>query len=208
MPEIDVRRIMEEIRQEALTRIPEEEKLPDTFALFKSIDGQPGGFSQVEYDRLLMLLNHTWSIELDRPLVRGRGLKGFVKYLVKKISRKLMRGYLKPAIEAINTGSAHNVNLHNQLAGYLADQTTEIARLKAMVEHLQSTVQDLQSGVRADLGDRQSAVRAGSGDRQTEPGRPVGSDGRAPLNGIEPKEEGSAKPVRSGSAGQQGGVRS
>lgn len=141
MSELDVKQIMQEIRQEALRRMPELEKLPDILDLYGDLtDNSNKSFNSTEYANYLMLLNRFWQVPLDRPLVRHSGIKGFVKYIYQKVCRKLIRWYIAPAFEELNENSSRNVNLHNQISLFMEEQKIEIERLKSIVDHLQETI--------------------------------------------------------------------
>lgn len=137
MESIDIKQIMQEIREEALTRIPVPERLPETLDLFAGLAGTTPGFDRAEYGTILMLLNRHWQVQLDRPLIQSGGIKGRLKRIYHKVSRRLMRWYIAPVIQDINENNARSLQLHNQISCFIDSQQIEIERLKAALAEVQ-----------------------------------------------------------------------
>jgi len=139
MAELDIKQIMQEIKEDALSRMPELKKLPEIFTqnCKMSFDSE---YTSNEHSSDLLLLNQFWQVSIDRPLVRQGGLKGLIKYLCKKNCRKMIRWYMAPVIEELNENSSINVNLHNQTLLLLEEQKREIEHIKLVVVNLQNNM--------------------------------------------------------------------
>ncbi|MFI3237867.1 MAG: glycosyltransferase family 4 protein [Lachnospiraceae bacterium] len=67
-------------------------------------------------------VNKTCNINSNAPFQRAPGFVGWVKYMIKRVIRKVSRFYIEPIIEEQRQFNAHTVKALNQMASYIAEQ--------------------------------------------------------------------------------------
>ncbi len=130
MQEIDIEKIMEEIRQDIRERGLEDDILP-----FEAVTGKPwGGASEVydeeRFEKEVNDLNQSYQITAWRPLEGG--ITGFIK----KIIRKLTKFYVEPITADQTEFNAHTVRAMNELLSYVKLQDAKMDALQEEIRKL------------------------------------------------------------------------
>lgn len=147
--EFDIKRVMEEIQTEALLRIPEEEKLPhlaDLVSPAGNTDSDP--FELIEYNQQLSLINQFWNTPATPTIIKHSGIIGNLKYLLKRLIRKLLFWFISPIVQGINENMARNVNLHNQTSRFIALTRQDLVNINARISLLQDQLDRMESSAR------------------------------------------------------------
>lgn len=133
MSELNVEKIMEEIRNEIKIKGYTNDMLS-----FSDITSENTGINTEKFDRVkfnedLFNLNTLWNVNPNREIEIKQGIKGKCITLFKKIIRKCIRFYLAPIVWEQDSFNATAVRLMNLLNLYLEENTKlleEVSRLK------------------------------------------------------------------------------
>ena len=146
MNELNVERIMEEIRSE----IKEKGYTNDMLSFSDVLPGEIGvnveKFERVRFNEELFNLNTIWNVNPNRPIEKKAGIKGKCITIFKKIIRKCIRFYLSPIVQEQDSFNAVSVRLFNMLNLYMEENAMlleEVSRLKIEQENLKNQVHQL-----------------------------------------------------------------
>ena len=137
MNEINVEKIMEEIRENIKKQGFTEEQL--NFEEIKESVSFDGVFDESRMKDELRLANQFAGLNYAGP-VEGTGIKRFIK----RVIRKLLRFYVHPVFERQNEFNAHNVRTLNELGLYVTECEKKQKELEEALVELRKTVETLQ----------------------------------------------------------------
>lgn len=146
MDELNVEKIMEEIRNEI-----KEKGFTNDILSFSDIISDDTGINGEKFDRVhfneeLFNINMLWNINPNREIERKQGLKGKCVTLFKKFIRKCIRFYITAIVTEQDTFNATSVRLFNMLNLYMEENiklSDEVGRLKEEQEMLEKRVNQL-----------------------------------------------------------------
>ncbi len=148
MAELNVEKIMEEIRNE----IKDKGYTSDMLS-FNDITANDSGvnvekFERVRFSEELFNLNMLWNIDPNRVIEDKPGLKGKCVTIFKKFVRKCIRFYLSSIVREQDTFNATSVRLFNLLNLYMEENTRlseEVIKLRDEQAVLEKRVNQLYS---------------------------------------------------------------
>lgn len=146
MDELNVEKIMEEIRSEI-----KEKGFTNDILSFNDIISDDMGINGEKFDRVhfneeLFNINMLWNVNPNREIEKKPGLKGKCVTLFKKFIRKCIRFYLSAIVMEQDTFNATSVRLFNMLNLYMEENSKlsdEVSRLKEEQEMLEKRVNQL-----------------------------------------------------------------
>lgn len=146
MGELNVEKIMEEIRREI-----REKGYTEDILNFKDVTIEDPGIdtTRFDYDNFnaeLFCLNSNWNVNPNRDIERKPGLKGKCSTIFKKIIRKCIRFYLTPIVFEQDFFNATTVRLFNMLNLYMEENGRllgEIEKLKVDQKALRDEISKL-----------------------------------------------------------------
>ena len=135
MDELNVEKIMEEIRSE----IKEKGYTNDMLSFRDVLPDEKGvnveKFERVRFNEELFNLNTIWNVNPNRPIEKRTGIKG-----------KCIRFYLSPVVLEQDSFNAASVRLFNMLNLYMEENARlleEVSRLKSEQENLKKQMHQL-----------------------------------------------------------------
>lgn len=146
MGELNVERIMEEIRNEIREKGYTNDMLSfsDIIVDEKGVDVEK--FERVRFNEELFNLNTLWNVNPIRPIEKKPGIKGKLICLYRKIVRRCIRTYISPIVWEQDTFNATSVRLLNMVSLYMEENTRlleDVNRLKDEQEVLEKRVNQL-----------------------------------------------------------------
>lgn len=146
MSELNVEKIMEEIREE----IKEKGYTNDMLSFSDMIVDEKGGdvekFERVKFSEELFNLNMLWNVNPVRPIEKKPGIKGKLICLYRKIVRRCIRSYISPIVWEQDTFNATTVRLFNLVNFYMEENMRlleELNRVKESQDMLEKRVNQL-----------------------------------------------------------------
>lgn len=146
MSELNVEKIMEEIREE----IKEKGYTNDMLSFSDMIVYEKGGdvekFERVKFSEELFNLNMLWNVNPVRPIEKKPGIKGKLICLYRKIVRRCIRSYISPIVWEQDTFNATTVRLFNLVNFYMEENMRlleELNRVKESQDMLEKRVNQL-----------------------------------------------------------------
>lgn len=146
MSELNVEKIMEEIRNEIKEKGYTNDILSFNDIIADDAGVDAGQFEREKFNEELFTLNLIWNIDPNRVIERRSGLKGKCVTLFKKFVRKCIRFYLSLIVMEQNTFNATAVRLFNMLNQYMDENERlldEVSSLKDKQEMLEKKVDQL-----------------------------------------------------------------
>ena len=146
MDELNVEKIMEEIRSEI-----KEKGYTNDMLSFRDVLPDEKGVNVEKLERVrfieeLFNLNTIWNVNPNRPIEKRTGIKGKCITIFKKIIRKCIRFYLSPVVLEQDSFNAASVRLFNMLNLYMEENARlleEVSRLKSEQENLKKQMHQL-----------------------------------------------------------------
>lgn len=146
MSELNVEKIMEEIREEIRGKGYTNDILSfsDIMVDEKGVDVEK--FERVRFNEELINLNMLWNVNPVRPIEKKPGIKGKLICLYRKIVRRCIRTYISPIVWEQDTFNATTVRVLNMVNLYMEENarlSEEVNRLKGEHEMLEKRVNQL-----------------------------------------------------------------
>lgn len=141
MSELNVEKIMEEIRNEIKVKGYTNDMLSFNDITTENFNSNIEKFEQNRFNEELFNLNSIWNVNPNRGIEEKKGIKGKCITLFKKIIRKCIRFYLSPIVFEQNSFNATTVRLFNLMNLYMEENrklSNEIEELKREQEELKS----------------------------------------------------------------------
>lgn len=143
MSELNVEKIMEEIRMEIKEKGYTNDMLSfsDVIVDEKGVDVEK--FERVRFNEELFNLNTLWNVNPVRPIEKKPGIKGKLICLYRKIVRRCIRTYISPIVWEQDTFNATAVRLFNMVNFYMEENTKlleELDRMKDRQDMLEKRV--------------------------------------------------------------------
>lgn len=139
MSELNVEKIMEEIRNEIKVKGYTDDMLSFNDITTENFNSNIEKFEQNRFNEELFNLNSIWNVNPNRGIEKKKGIKGKCITLFKKIIRKCIRFYLSPIVFEQNSFNATTVRLFNLMNLYMEENgklLNEVERLKREQEEL------------------------------------------------------------------------
>ena len=146
MAELNVEKIMEEIRNEIKEKGYTNDMLSFSDIMQDDMEVNVEKFERVRFNEELFNLNMLWNINPNREVETRPGLKGMCVTLFKKFIRKCIRFYLSEIVMEQSTFNATSVRLFNMLNLYMEENirlSDEVTKLKDEQELLAKRVNQL-----------------------------------------------------------------
>lgn len=139
MEEINIEKIMEEIRQE----IQEKGYTNDMLSFDDITDFDEENKTLEDY---FDILNSIWNVQAYRELPGGNGLVSKLNVFIKKVLRKLIKFYIEPIVADQNEFNANCVRLLNMINGHMNIKDKKIEMLEEEIEQLKKQIKSSQNG--------------------------------------------------------------
>lgn len=135
MKEIDIEKIMQEIREEI-----KEKKMQETGVDFASVEGTGGKevFNHAAFRECLHHVNNEWNISFYTEVGTG------IKALLKKVIRKMLVFIGVPLTEQQRNFNAHMVQTLNEMEHYICTQEEKQKELLEIIEDLEARIYELK----------------------------------------------------------------
>ena len=134
MSELNVEKIMEEIRKEIKEKGYTNDILSFSDVTSENAEVKAETFDYVRFNEELFNLNAIWNVSPNQPIERKRGLKGICVTIFKKFIRKCIRFYLSPIVLQQDSFNATTVRMLNMMNLFVEENmrlSDEVNRLKA-----------------------------------------------------------------------------
>jgi len=138
MEEINIEKIMEEIRQE----IQEKGYTNDMLSFDDITDFDEENKTLEDY---FDILNSIWNVQAYRELPGGNGLVSKLNVFIKKVLRKLIKFYIEPIVADQNEFNANCVRLLNMSNGHMNIKDKKIEMLEEEIEQLKKQIKSRQN---------------------------------------------------------------
>jgi len=138
MEEINIEKIMEEIRQE----IQEKGYTNDMLSFDDIMDFDEENKTLEDY---FDILNSIWNVQAYRELPGGNGLVSKLNVFIKKVLRKLIKFYIEPIVADQNEFNANCVRLLNMSNGHMNIKDKKIEMLEEEIEQLKKQIKSSQN---------------------------------------------------------------
>jgi len=138
MEEINIEKIMEEIRQE----IQEKGYTNDMLSFDDITDFDEENKTLEDY---FDILNSIWNVQAYRELPGGNGLVSKLNVFIKKVLRKLIKFYIEPIVADQNEFNANCVRLLNMSNGHMNIKDKKIEMLEEEIEQLKKQIKSSQN---------------------------------------------------------------
>lgn len=135
MNTIDVKKIMDEIREDIEKRGIEEDEF-----LFEDIVNEMSFFENKDVKMCLEELNKSWSIPAYRQLRSRRGILGELIIFFKKVIRKMIKFYVEPIVDDQVNYNANIVRTLNSFWEYMEKNENRILELEKEIRILKREV--------------------------------------------------------------------
>lgn len=133
MEQINIEKIMEEIRQE----IQEKGYTNDMLSFDDITDFDEENKTLEDY---FDILNSTWNVQAYRELPGGNGLVSKIIVFIKKVLRKLIKFYIEPIVADQDEFNANSVRLLNMINGYININDKKIEILEKEIAQLKKQI--------------------------------------------------------------------
>lgn len=132
MAELNVEKIMEEIRSEIAGKGYTNDMLSFNDIIADDTGVNVEKFERVRFHEELFNLNMLWNIDPNRGIEDKPGVKGKCVTLFKKLIRKCIRFYLSPIVWEQDTFNATSVRLFNLLNLYMEENTKLLEKISKL----------------------------------------------------------------------------
>ncbi|MCI8316859.1 MAG: hypothetical protein HFH74_17850 [Lachnospiraceae bacterium] len=146
MGELNVEKIMEEIREEIKEKGYTNDMLGFSEVTWEDTGINAERFDWIKYNEELFLLNSTWNVNPNREIQNKLGIKGKCTTLFKRFVRKCIRFYLSSIVQDQVSFNATTVRLINMLTLFVNENmilSDEIDRLREEQELLKKQMRQL-----------------------------------------------------------------
>lgn len=132
MSELNVERIMEEIRSEIKEKGYTKDMLDFDDVIVADEEVAVEKFERTRFNEELSNLNTLWNVNPVRPIEKRTGIKGRCICLYRKIVRRCIRSYLSPIVWEQDTFNATTVRLMNMLNLYMEENRKLIEEVERL----------------------------------------------------------------------------